>query len=107
MHPDTALCPDIWYHGSPHNLLVLAAGSTITTWKELAEAFAHKPTLLEYDTVHGAIRHNGTTPGFLYVLGEDIDIRKDIQPHPDSTMDAHVEWLTTRPLRLLRISTLP
>ena len=31
----------IWYHGSNIQLDVLREGSTITQWKELAEAFSH------------------------------------------------------------------
>ena len=31
----------IWYHGSNKAFEILEEGSTITQWKELAEAFSH------------------------------------------------------------------
>ena len=39
----------IWYHGSNMQFDVLRKGSTITQWKELAEAFSHQPSVLGYD----------------------------------------------------------
>lgn len=39
----------IWYHGSNKVFEILEEGSTITQWKELAEAFSHKPTILAID----------------------------------------------------------
>ena len=36
----------IWYHGSNARFDILRAGSTVTQWKELAEAFSHKPSCL-------------------------------------------------------------
>ncbi|HOJ80350.1 MAG TPA: hypothetical protein PLG72_05825 [Clostridiales bacterium] len=39
----------IWYHGSNKVFEVLEEGSTITQWKELAEAFSHKPSILAID----------------------------------------------------------
>ena len=38
-----------WYHGSNRVFTELRAGSTVTQWRELAEAFSHKPTGLGYD----------------------------------------------------------
>ena len=38
-----------WYHGSNMEFTTLKEGSTITQWKELAEAFSHKPTQLGYE----------------------------------------------------------
>ena len=32
-----------WYHGSSEIFSELKANSTITQWKELAEAFSHQP----------------------------------------------------------------
>ena len=49
----------IWYHGSNMVFSEMKEGSTITQWKELAEAFSHKPSLLSYDD-NGTIYHNGT-----------------------------------------------
>lgn len=92
-----------WYHGSPFELVELAPGSTITRWCELAEAFSHKPQSLSYDSVGGTISHNGKASGFLYVVAEPITAGEDITPHPDTTMDDGVEWLTKKPLRLRRI----
>lgn len=92
-----------WYHGSNLELSVLRTGSTITQWKELAVAFSSKPTALEYDEVFGAISHNGVEKGILYIIDEPVEIGTDITPHPRSTMDAGVEYLTTRPLTLRRV----
>ncbi len=89
-----------WYHGSPLELSELALGSTITQWKELAEAFSHKPNCLGYNTIFGNIQHDGTLPGFLYIIDEPVEIGTDIYSHPCSSMDDGVEWLTTRPLKL-------
>ena len=42
--------PDgIWYHGSNKKIEILREGSTITQWKELAEAFSHRPSGLGYE----------------------------------------------------------
>lgn len=37
IHPD-----GVWYHGSNRLFSELREGSTITQWKELAEAFSHQ-----------------------------------------------------------------
>jgi hypothetical protein len=95
---------EIWYHGSPFELTELATGSTITRWRELADAFSHKPQILNYDTVGGNINHNGQLNGYLYVVDEPINKDLDIYRHPRTTMDEGVEWLTKRPLRLRKIS---
>ena len=51
--------PDgVWYHGSNILFSELKAGSTITQWRALAEAFSHKPRALSYDDF-GAITHDG------------------------------------------------
>jgi len=94
---------DIWYHGSPIELTELWTGSTITRWRELAEAFSHKPDWLSYDKVGGIIRHNGRTDGFLHVVDEPIIEGIDTYKHPNTTMDDGVEWLTKRPLKLRKI----
>lgn len=93
-----------WFHGSPLELTELAPGSTITQWKELAEAFSHKPSRLEYADVFGAIGHNGILHGYLYRIDEPVNMEEDIHPHPRSSMDEGVEWITNRPLRLKRVS---
>ncbi len=87
-----------WYHGSVLSLTVLREGSSITQNPKLAEAFSHKPTLVSISD-EGGIKHNGTAPGFIYRIAEDIE-PGDIRPHPASTMDEADEWLSNRELRL-------
>lgn len=87
----------IWYHGSNVIFTQLMEGSTITQWRELAEAFSHQPTMLCIDD-DGVITHNGEQKGYLYVIDEHIEIGKDIYPHPRTTMDENAEFLTKRPL---------
>ncbi|MCQ4924043.1 hypothetical protein NE686_13155 [Tissierella carlieri] len=94
-----------WYHGSNLKIDVLRVGSTITQWKELAEAFSHKPTILSYEE-NGKITHNGKEIGFLYKINESLIIGRDIYQHPRTTMDINVEFLTKRPLKLQLISVL-
>ena len=53
----------IWYHGSNMVFSELREGSTITQWKELAEAFSHQPDRLSYDD-DGTIYHNGMEKGY-------------------------------------------
>lgn len=92
-----------WYHGSNKEFEILSEGSTITQWKELAEAFATKPTMLSYAEIFWPIFHNGTEKGILYIIDEPIEIDIDIYQHPRTTMDKGVEFLTKRPLKLKRI----
>lgn len=94
-----------WYHGSNRIFSVLRAGSTITQWKELAEAFSHKPSCLGYDD-DGVIFHNGKEKGYLYLIDEAVEPEKDIYPHPRSTMDKNAEFLTKRPLKVRLIAEL-
>lgn len=56
---------EVWYHGSPFLFELLEKGSTITRWRELAEAFSHKPDILCVED-SGEILHKGkrlTEPG--------------------------------------------
>ena len=46
----------VWYHGSDQVFDELRPESTITQWRELAEAFSHQPTGLWYDD-DGVIHH--------------------------------------------------
>jgi len=92
-----------WYHGSPLELGILCEGSTITQWKELAEAFAKKPKLLSYSKVNGRIFHTGTKQGILYVIDEPVIMDVDIYQHPRTTMDKGAEFITKRPLKLKRL----
>ena len=99
--------PDgIWYHGSDQIFSELKTGSTITQWKELAEAFSHRPSALGYDD-DGEIRHNGTKKGYLYVIDEPVEVGTDIFQHPRTTMDENAEFLTRRPLRVRMLYEVP
>lgn len=92
-----------WYHGTNLQLDILTEGSTVTQWKELAEAFATKPSRLEYGEIFSPIVHNGTEKGMLYIVDEPVRLDIDIYQHPRSAMNGGVELLTKRPLRLKRI----
>lgn len=94
-----------WYHGSNKKFETLREGSTITQWRELAEAFSHQPSGLGYDD-DGIIQHNGTEKGYLYVVDEPIVIGEDVYQHPTTTMDLNAEFLTKRPLRVRFIEEL-
>ncbi len=89
----------VWYHGSDKIFSELKAGSTITQWRELAEAFSHKPTILSYDD-NGIIKHNGIKNGYLYIIDEPIEVGVDIYQHPNTSMDDGVEFLTKRVLKV-------
>ncbi len=95
----------IWYHGSNVIFEELRQGSTITQWKELAEAFSHQPSQLGYDD-YGNIEHNGTEKGYLYIVDEPIQVGLDIIQHPNTTMDKNAEFITMKPLRLQLIKIL-
>jgi ribosomal protein S18 acetylase RimI-like enzyme len=90
-----------WYHGSPLELAVLRAGSTITRDRHLAEVFSHKPEIVSIED-DGSIKHSGTQAGWLYVVDESVS-PDDVYPHPRTTMPAEWEWLTRRDLGLRRI----
>jgi hypothetical protein len=90
---------ETWYHGSPLQLTVLRAGSTITRDRDLARIFSHKPEIVSIDD-DGTIRHTGTRPGYLYRIDEPLE-PEDAYPHPRTTMPPGLEWLTRRELRLL------
>ena len=92
-----------WYHGSNLEFDILKEGSTITQWKELAEAFATQPTMLSYNEIFSPISHNGTEKIILYIIDEPLEIDVDIYQHPNTTMDKGVEFLTKRALKLKRI----
>ncbi len=95
----------IWYHGSNKKFEILREGSTITQWKELAEAFSHQPSGLGYDD-NGVINHNGTEKGYLYIIDEVIEVDVDIYQHPTTTMDLNAEFLIKRPLKVRLIEEL-
>lgn len=98
--------PDgVWYHGSDRVFQELRAGSTVTQWRALAEAFSHKPSALSYED-DGSISHNGTAKGYLYVIDEPVTVGEDVYPHPRTVMDPNVEFLTKRPLRVRLVEEL-
>lgn len=97
---------NIWYHGSPFLFEVLEAGSTVTPWRKLAEAFSHKPDILCIED-DGEILHNGKGEGFLYRIAEPFAVGEDLFPHPRSTMEEKLEFLTKRPLRVELIGKIP
>jgi hypothetical protein len=96
-----------WFHGSPLELEVLAQGSTVTRSRAVAEAFAHKPTRVSVGDEERPIQvmHNGTLPGFLYLIDEAVS-EADLHPHPRSSLPG-LEWITDRPLRLRLVAMLP
>ncbi len=94
-----------WYHGSDKRFEILREGSTITQWKELAEAFSHQPSALGYDD-NGVISHNGTKKGYLYVIEEHVTAGEDVYQHPTTTMDLNAEFLTRRPLKVRCVAEL-
>ena len=94
-----------WYHGSNKTFNMLDIGSTITQWKELAEAFSHKPSSLYYDD-NGNIHHNGKEIGYLYIIDESVAVNADIYQHPRTTMNNNVEFLTKRLLKVKMVKTL-
>jgi len=89
----------IWYHGSNKAFEILEEGSTITQWKELAEAFSHKPTILAIDD-DNSIFHNGKEYGYLYIVDEPIEIDIDVYAHPNTTMGKGLEFLTKRKIKV-------
>ena len=95
-----------WFHGSSQLFTELRADSTITQWKELAEAFSHQPSMLSYDD-NGVISHNGTAKGYLYIIDEPVTAETDVYQHPRSVMDENAEFLTRRPLKVKMICELP
>ena len=92
----------IWYHGSDRLFDELRVNSTVTPWRELAEAFSHQPNRLSCDD-DGNIFHNGTQKGYLYVIDEPVTVGEDVYQHPRTAMDENAEFLTRRPLKVKRI----
>ena len=95
----------VWYHGSNVIFSELREGSTITQWRELAEAFSHQPKWLCCED-DGSITHNGTEPGFLFIIDEPVEAGKDVCPHPRTTLPPNAEFLTKRPLKVKLIAEL-
>lgn len=89
----------IWYHGSNMIFTELREGSTVTQWRELAEAFSHRPGRLSYD-YNGVIFHDGKEKGYLYIIDEPITVDIDVYQHPRTVMDKNAEFLTKRTLKV-------
>lgn len=87
-----------WYHGSQQELAKLRVGSSITQSRSVAKAFSHRPSLVSWSD-SGEVRHNGVTPGYLYVVSDDIG-PDDVYPHPHPANADHWEWLINRELKL-------
>ena len=85
-----------WYHGSQRRLTTLRAGSSITQDRAVARAFSHRPSRVSLPG-NGTIKHDGTAPGYLYVVAEEVR-SADGYPHPVNA--GRWEWLTTRELRV-------
>ena len=92
-----------WYHGSQQRLTKLRAGSSITQNRDVAKAFSHRPSLMSMtqpeEGEEWRVRHNGTTPGYLYAVTEEIG-DSDVRPHPHPVNASRWEWLTNRDLEL-------
>ena len=89
----------IWYHGSNMIFTELREGSTVTQWRELAEAFSLSPGRLSYDD-NGVIFHDGKEKGYLYIIDEPITVDIDVYQHPRTVMDKNAEFLTKRTLKV-------
>ena len=81
-----------WYHGSQRRLTTLRAGSSITQDRAVARAFSHRPSRVSLPG-NGTIKHDGTAPGYLYVVAEEVR-SADVYPHPVNA--GRWEWLTTK-----------
>lgn len=92
-----------WYHGSPERLTLLRKGSWVTPFKELAKAFAHKPTLISQSDDGRTVKHNGQLRGFLYVVSEPVG-PQDVSYLPDT---GQTHWQTQRDLQVTLLAELP
>ena len=92
-----------WYHGSQQRLTTLRAGSSVTQNSDVAKAFSHRPSLMSMtqpeEGEQWSVRHDGTTPGYLYVVAEEIGAG-DARPHPHPVNLSRWEWLTNRDVKL-------
>ena len=83
-----------WYHGSQRRLTTLRAESSITQDRAVARAFSHRPSLVS-QLENGTVKHDGTTPGYLYAVAEEVR-PADVYPHPHPVNAGRWEWLTTK-----------
>lgn len=92
-----------WYHGSPIRLELLLSESMVTPFRKVAKAFAHKPPRVSMSDDCTDVTHNGTLPGFLYVISEDV-AAYDIIELPGT---AGTHWVIQRDLRVDFVAELP
>lgn len=79
-------------------MITIRKGSTITQNKDLASVFSHKPTCVSIDD-NGHMKHNGRVEGYLYKIDEEVG-EDDVYPHPRTTMEKGLEWLTNKELKV-------
>lgn len=102
----TPVLPDEdWYRGSPAPLRLLWKGSTVTRDRDLAAAFSHRPTVVSIED-DGSVRHNGKMAGFVHHMAAPIG-PSDVQPHPCSSLQPGLEYLTLRDLPVTVIERVP
>ena len=81
----------------------LRARSSITQNRDVAKAFSHRPSLMSMSQSEAgetwSVRHDGVTPGYLYVVAEEIG-SGDARPHPHPVNVSRWEWLTNRDMEL-------
>ncbi len=87
-----------WYHGSQEKLTKLCVGSSITQNRDMACAFSHRPSLLSISN-EGTIKHDGTVPGYLYIVSEEVEAEA-VYLHPHPVNIGRWEYLTKRELRV-------
>lgn len=92
-----------WFHGSPEKLETLFEGSMITPYKEVARAFSHKPSCISASDGYGVVKHNGSLPGYLYIVAEDLQ-KQDLALLP-GTDNTH--WQINRELRVELVEHVP
>ena len=94
-----------WYHGSPAVLTELAAGSTITPDRSLAEVFSHKPTVVSIGD-DGVIEHDGVMPGRLYRISEQPS-PEEVEIHPRTSMIHGLEWIISKTVAVRLVAYVP
>lgn len=87
-----------WYHGSQEALTTLRTGSSITQNRDIARIFSHRPAITSIED-DGSIKHNGTVPGYLYLVDEPLTA-DDVEPHPHPINESRWEWLTKREVKV-------
>lgn len=95
---------NLWFHGSPEKFDTLLKGSWVTPYKELARAFSHRPSrICSADNDCVKVKHNGTLPGYLYIIAEEINERDlTLLPNTDET-----HWQTNRDLKVELVENVP